>query len=141
MNGAERRLARRDHRRLFRDDLQKFHESAKGVFEVHIIRPDNLPSLILSSLAADPSALLIIEALNGWVRAFSHPTLCLNCDARVGNPTDLAAFIVVLPIANSGATIVAGVCEFCAVGDLNEIALRRMRQVWPDLHVKEGGNA
>jgi hypothetical protein len=111
------------------------------VFEVFIIRPFDVLSLMLRSLTPEPHARVVVEALNQWILGFSDTRLCLNCDAEFVSASDPDAFMVVLPFADFDSAVVAGICETCAVGDLNEITLLRMRQPWPDLHVKEGGIA
>jgi hypothetical protein len=137
MNRAERRRAKAAQRRSVRRDLARFHACSWGVYETYTIRLVDVFSLMLRSARAR----VVQQAVDQWIRNFSNPTFCLNCNTHFATAIDPAAFMIVLPFADHGSALVAGVCEGCADGDLNDIALRCMRHLWPDLHALDEGSA
>jgi hypothetical protein len=87
------------------------------------------------AVAEDPTAADLTKAIAAWTRAGGG--LCLACDTTLGPNLAAAAHVVWLPFASHGHAMVTGVCPDCAArDDLEEVALQRLRAIFPDAYQK-----
>jgi hypothetical protein len=149
MNRAERRRgesAARKRRRWQRGIL-KFSRIAQGALESYVIAVSDYPLLLGAAACGDPTATALVRSVSMWAIEAAAPGadfLCLDCDQQFGpNIAAPAAFAISMPFANRDCAIVTGICERCAGKgeDLFQMALRRLRSIWPDAYSVAGGRA
>ena len=150
MNRAERRRAERMKRRS-RDGFQRFHQAGRGVFEAYIFRAADVLELFAFAAGGDATAQTFATLIATWLRESAKREktspetkfLCLDCPAEFGPNTGApAAFSIAKPFAAAqGPAIVTGICEACTNRgeDLHAMALRRLREIWPDAYSVERG--
>lgn len=156
MNRAERRKAesaeRRDRRRRrWVSHITHFESVAQGAVENYVIHTADIEALHFTAASGDPIADMLARSLDMWrqeatkVEAMPGAVfLCLDCPQEFGpNTATPAAFTITVPFANQDCAIVTGICATCAGRgeDLQVMALRHLKRLWPGLFLMEGGRA
>jgi hypothetical protein len=125
---APNRAERRRQSAEWRKRMRAIVDEAGGAYHVELVRLDSPPHPYSQRTIGE----WLVATLNGGLRP-----LCLDCDAEFGR--DLAApaaFMLVTPHReNPEGGIVTGICSECAAHadeDLIEVALKRLRVIWPD---------
>ena len=145
MNRHERRAARK--RRRWQRGILKFSRIAQGALESYVISISDYPVLLGAAACGDLTAIALARSVTMWVIEATAPGadfLCLDCDQKFGpNIAAPAAFAISMPFANRDCAIVTGICASCAESgeDLQDMALRRLRSIWPDAYSVAGGRA
>jgi hypothetical protein len=144
MNRHERRAARK--RRRWQRGILKFSRIAQGALESYVIAVSDYPLLLGAAACGDLTAVALARSITMWAQEAAEPGadfLCLDCDQKSPDIAAPVAFAIAMPSANRNAAIVTGVCARCAESgeDLKEMALRRLRGIWPDAYTVAGGQA
>jgi hypothetical protein len=135
----------RAERRRWQKNVLRFAHACSGVCETLILPESGCAKLLLAALAGEPHAHALMASIATWMeQAASGRFRCLNCDVMFAPPDiEPSAFAVSLPFAGGhDCSIVTGICSSCAGrDDLREVALQRLRAIFPDAYsVKEGGH-
>jgi hypothetical protein len=149
-NRAERRKAESMARRKqgWVDDVEGFAGACQGGFlENYIIPVDNVPDVVMAAIEGHPVASTLAEPITRWAHEAAAPDaafLCLNCDQKFG--PDIATPVVLMiavPFIGREHAIVSGVCRSCVDSgeDLQQMSLRRMKSIWPNVYIADGGHA
>ena len=149
MNRRERRrgesAARR--RRRWQRGILRFHRAAHGALATYIIHVAHYPVLLAGAAEGEPTATALARSVSMSMREAAKPGadfLCLDCDQQFGlGIAAPVAFAISMPFANHNCAIATGICERCAEkgDDLFQMALRRLRSIWPDAYSVAGGRA
>jgi hypothetical protein len=138
-------MNRAAERRRWQKSVLRFARACGGVIETYIVPAQDRARLTLAAFCGEPTGVALAQAISIWTDAAMKPgarTLCLNCDTVFGPDVQPAAYSVSLPFADRGHAIVTGVCASCAGREnLQQVALRRLRSIWPDAYSVNGGRA
>jgi hypothetical protein len=123
MTRAERRRA---HAQWVRD-MKALHQDGGSVFSIEILYPHSHPTLLGA------------RAIVNWGRAVESGALdrplCLDCDVEFGGDIVPHAFMLLVPArSDPSITSITPICSACATqteAELYEIAIRRIRRMWP----------
>jgi hypothetical protein len=133
------------------EGIQELSTEAAGVLDLAIVRPIDVPALLISSLAGNADATRILQAISDAQKRIvtaprRSPMLCASCP-RPLLQNDYS-FAVALPHCDAPVQALGmAVCLRCANEPelIAEKALSALRRVWPDLRpftiTHSGGHA
>ena len=118
----------------------------------YLIRCDDMEDAICRARAGDQDMRQALELIGRWLadthsRPPDQAPICLDCDAVFGPVLRPDGFMVVTPFIGDGVrqqqqAIVSGICPHCCERpNLWEVAMRRVRDIWPDAQRVEVGQA
>lgn len=138
---AERIERDRTERQAWVDGVMDFHRATKGAVETYIVHAHECPLLMIGAAYGEPTAMALSQAISIWADAARTSRLCLDCDTVFGPDVVPAAFAVTMPFAEREHAMVTAICRSCVERgeDLQAMALRHYRTIWPDAYRVEGG--
>ena len=122
-------------RRRWREDMRRFTNACKGVMQVYLVPAEDRALVAAAAMCGEPTAAVLSETVERWMEAAMKPGArvpCFFCDAIFSPDALPAAHVISLPFADRRHVIASGVCPDCArAKDLQQDALRQLRQIWP----------
>jgi hypothetical protein len=135
----------------YRQKMQAFHDSHRGMLQVRVLRREHMPDLFLFA-AVDPDGMVVLETISQWLRemerrAKANRFLCMSCETTFHVHRLPDAFMVAMSFAESGDnahTMITGICRRCASQSDDAVmaaAVNAVRKIYPSAYVSEPGNA
>jgi hypothetical protein len=94
----------------------------------------------LQALAGDPTAGAILQGITNFKTLMSKPDLapiCLDCDSVFSEGDMPEAVTFVLPYANRKMVMAIGICRDCMSKPLEQVILKRMRELDPSMNIMD----
>jgi hypothetical protein len=91
----------------------------------------------LQAFAGDPTAGAILQGITNFKMLMSMPEapICLDCDHEFGEGNMPEAITFVLPYANRKMVMAIGICKACISKPLEQVILKRMRELDPSMNI------
>ena len=120
-----------------------------NAYTYFIVTNEEVSLMMTAAMVGHSDSRRVLAQINGWLgeakrRPKARRFMCATCDttfdgSRRRSP---AGFLVAFPTFEDGLGVTTGICaKCCAVADHADMALKWVRNLWPDAQVHCPGNA